>query len=262
MKSALVLLNALCIFSTQINAETMDRLNDEFPALYKNNAQLSAQAIITKAWDKSGGDAWRKASSLYLTGRAIFYKDGSEIIYDNYSMWRVYEDAKPDAHRADGRVRIEGKRNSKLVFLNTFDGKTTYDTQGPISDQSANEQWASNFGFGAIRNALDPGWQQKRLPDDLIDGIPSYLVELTDPSGGITRFGIAQKDFNIIYVGFKTPRGYHERRYSNFFSKPNQSWLQPARVRLYYDGIKYNEVIWTDFTINQQFPEELFKVLK
>ncbi len=51
-----------------------------------------------------------------------------------------------------------------------------------MNDQSANAMWGANFGYGAIRNALDDGWNQKRLPDRLIDDAPAYLIELKDPS--------------------------------------------------------------------------------
>ena len=175
-------------------------------------------------------------------------------------MWRVYPEEKGDAHRADGKVRLEGKAKGETVFLLTYDGEKTYDINGPVADQSANAQWAANFGFGAIRYGLDEAWSRKRLPDDLVDGRLAYFVELTDPAGGVTRFGIAQDDYQVVSVGFDTPRGFHERRYSEFYSKPGVSWLQPGRVRLFYDGVKQNEIIWTDFEVNGSMDDGLFVV--
>ena len=60
-------------------------------------------------------------------------------------------------------------------------------------------------------------------------------------------------------VGFETPRGWHERRYSEFYSRPGLSWSQPGRVRLFYNGIKQNEVIWTDFGVDETIPAQWFR---
>lgn len=127
-------------------------------------------------------------------------------------------------------------------------------------DQSANAMWSANFGFGAIRHALDEGWSQTRGPDRLIDGAPAFMVTLRDPAGGETLFGIRQSDFAVVYVGFDTPRGWHERRYSHFFTKPGLDWVQPGRVRLFYNGVKANEAVWTDFEIGADMPDALFRI--
>ena len=242
-------------------AATRGHAADEaFPALHARASDLDAREIIARAHAASGGESWRKPRSLYLAGYNVTYRNGEEIVYDQYTMHRVYPDAKPDAHAADGRVRIEGRRDGELAFLLTFDGERSYDQNGPLSDQSANALWSANFGFGAIRNALDEGWTQTRLPDDLVDGRWAHFVELADPSGGVTRFGIDAETYAILYVGFDSPRGWHERRYSDFYTKPGVDWVQPRRVRLSYDAVKQNEIIWTDFELNVDMPETLFVV--
>jgi hypothetical protein len=129
-----------------------------------------------------------------------------------------------------------------------------------MDDQNANATWGANFGYGAIRNALDDGWTQQRVADRLIDGQPTFMIALTDPSGGKTLFGIRCADRAIVYVGFDTPRGWHERRYSHFFSKTGSAWVQAGRVRLFYDGVKANEAIWTDFEIGESYDDALFVI--
>lgn len=233
---------------------------DALPGLYPAHEDMSAAEILAAAHKAAGGESWRRPQTLLMSGYSVMYRGGAAVVYDDYRMWRVYAASKDDAHSADGKVRIEGRRDGQTVFLMTFDGEKTYDASGVIADQSANAQWASNFGFGAIRHALDDGWTQKRLADDLVDGRLAYLVELSDPSGGVTRFAIAQDDYAVLYVGFDTPRGWHERRYSEFYSRPGISWVQPGRVRLYYDGVKQNEVIWTDFVLNEPMDDALFRV--
>lgn len=230
------------------------------PAATQHEVSLDGAEIIRRAHAAAGGETFVRPGSLFLSGyNLIRSPDGGERLWDRYAMWRVFGDEKQDAHQANGRVRIEAWTGDALALLLTFDGAQTWNQDGLMEDQSANSLWSANFGFGAIRNALDPGWTQARRPDDLIDGQPAYLVELTDPSGGKTLFGFRQADFAILYVGFDTPRGWHERRYSEFFSKPGSDWVQAGRVRLFYDGIKANEAIWTDFRIGETYPDTLFQ---
>lgn len=223
--------------------------------------ELSARDIIAAAHKAAGGADWRDVRSLYLEGYNIIRRaDGSEILWDRYAMWREFSDGKANAHAAEGKVRIEAWTGDELALLIAFDGEATYDQNGLMPEEVAARAWASNFGFGAIRNALDEGWLQARLPDDLIDGAPAYMIELTDPSGGKTKFGIRQSDFATVYAGFSTPRGWHERRYSHFFLVPGSSWVQPGRVRLSYDGVKANEAIWTKVEIGLPIDASVFTV--
>jgi hypothetical protein len=64
----------------------------------------------------------------------------------------------------------------------------------------------------------------------------------------------------VLYAGFDTPRGWHERRYSDYYKKNGGPWAQPRRVRLYYDGVKQNEIVWTDFEVNADMSGVVFAV--
>ena len=157
-------------------------------------------------------------------------------------------------------MRIDSLRAGRAVFQIAFDGRTTYDANGPVADAPDSDRWRSNFGFGVIRHALDEGYRVERLADDLVDGRPAHTVRVLAPQGRSTLFAIATDDFAILKVGFDTPRGWHERIYSNFFSKEGVGWVQPGRVRLFYDGVKANEIIWTDFALNEPIAEEVFVI--
>lgn len=256
----LILSAFLLVLRTDIaSADDGSDVAESRPPLLINRAQLdaatqhqptlSADDIITRAHSVAGGVNWQKPGRLKLTGYNIIRRGSKEVLWDKYAMWREYAEQKSAAHSVSGKVRIEAWSGDKLAMLLAYDGNTTYNQHGALEDQSANAMWSANFGYGAIRNALDKGWQQKRLADDMVDGHPSFMLELEDPSGGLTRFGIRQADFAIVYVGFDTPRGWHERRYSNFFRKEGINWLQPGRVRLFYNGVKANEAIWLDFQV-------------
>lgn len=215
---------------------------------------------MTKAHAAAGGTTWSRPVSLTMDGYAVFYQDGAAAKTEQHRMWRVYDAGKTDAHKVDGKVRIESIRDGKALINLSYDGEITYTPKGPKPKSETDKQWSSSFGFGVIRHALDDGYSLSRLPDDLIDGRPVFLVRVTDPAGGTTQFGIAQDDYAILKVGFNTPRGWHERIYSNFYSNPGEAWVQPGRVRLYYNGVKANEVIWTSYAINQNLPACLFKL--
>lgn len=223
--------------------------------------RLTARQIIERAYDHAGGDAWVNPSSLYMEGYGYFWRGTEEFVrYEPYRMWRVFPAEKGAAHAADGRVRIEAMKNDEVVFQIAFDGTKTYNQDGPLDDQADSDRWASNFGFGVIRHALDDGYKTTRLPDDYVDGHPTYMVKITDPADGSTLFAIGKEDFSILSVGFDTPRGWHQRIYSDFYRNDENGWLQPGRVRLYYDGVKSNEIFWTAFKTEKIYPLEMFQL--
>ena len=246
---------ALCMIGC---VSTQHITDDQLSTLWPSQSELSASDIMRRAHEAAGGESWTRPKSLYMQGYGVFYQGGEAVRHESHSMWRVYDRNKTDAHRVDGKVRIESINDGVPVFDVSFDGQTTYTPEGAQPKSEADKRWASNFGFGVIRHAFDDGYSLARLPDDLIDGRASYLVKVTDPSGGATQFSIAQDDFAILKVGFDTARGWHERIYSNFFTNPGVSWVQPGRVRLYYNGVKANEVIWQRFEINQDLPDCIF----
>ena len=230
----------------------------EFPTLMTLKADLSSTAIIEQAYAAAGGEVWTRPKSLSMDGYAVFYEDGVGTKNELHKMWRVYDWGKTAAHQVDGKVRIWSVQDGKDFYHLSYDGKTTYTPKGPQPKSEADKRWASSFGFGVIRHALDDGYKTERLPDDLIDGRAAYMVRVIDPEGSTTQFGIAQDDYAVLKVGFQTDRGWHERIYSDFFKNPGEAWVQPGRVRLYYKGVKANEVIWTSFAINDDLPDCLF----
>jgi hypothetical protein len=222
-------------------------------------AELDGTEIVRRAHAAAGGPGWVRPKSLYLKGEAVFYTMEGVKRCESYEMWRVFPDMTSAAHAANGRVRIQYSCGGKLDTMLSFDGESTYTLKGKMPASDADKQWSENFGFGVIRYALDEGFKVGRLPDDMIDGRPSFIVRVTDPSGGKTVFGIAQDNYNVLKVSFATPRGWHERIYSDFFTKPGASWSQPSRIRLLYDGVKQNELFWKEFETGKTYPEDLFR---
>lgn len=223
------------------------------------NPLLPAAEIVRRAHEAAGGELWTRPQSLYLVGTSTFFEGNSPNHFDSHEMWRIYPASKASAHQADGKVRIRSSQNGVTRLDLAFDGQRTR-VNGNISDEASDSRrWASNFGFGVIRHALDPGYTLMRLADDQVDGTPSFTIRVIDPEGSDTIFGIAITSYEILMVGFDTPRGWHQRIYSGFFSKPNSRWNQPGLVRLYYDGVKQNEVRWTDFQVNIPFAAQVFQ---
>ncbi|WP_417608688.1 hypothetical protein [Parasphingorhabdus sp.] len=225
-------------------------------------ADLSGNEILALAREAAGGDGWANAQTLSLSGHAIFYgPKGPEprSIADDYRMWRIFDADREAAHGADGKVRIIAKSGEKLLFEVGFDGQTTWTERGITPQAEADAFWASNFGFGIIRQADKPGFTATRLADDRIDGHPLYMVLLTDPKGGETLFGIDQQSHAIRSMGFRTPKGWHHRTYDDFVELNNPRWLQARHVTLYYDGRKSNEVFWTTTRVNEEIDPALFQ---
>lgn len=214
---------------------------------------LDANAILDRATEAHGGEAWANAQTLILSGTAVFYGPDTpepRSRATSYRMWRVFDPARTAAHGAEGKVRIIACDGVRQLFTVGYDGKESWNERGVIPKAEADAFWASNFGFGIIRHARQPGFKAVRVPDDGIAGHPLYMIRLTDPDGGITVFGIDKQSFAIRTMGFSTPRGWHLRTYDDFYQLPGSRWLQSRHVTLYYNGVKANEVFWRDTRVN------------
>lgn len=227
-------------------------------------AEITATEIVRRAHAAAGGDTWMRPRTLIMTGHGVFYPKGdqaSRIEVADYRMWRVYPARSTDAHAANGMVRIDARfADGRTYFQTAFDGVDTYNQAGRIPGAQASKEWSENFGFGILRFALEPGFALDRLPDDTVEGRPVHIVRVNDPQGGKTLFGITQDDFQIVWLGFATPRGWHERRYSSFYRKPGVRFTQPGLVRLYYDGVKQNQIAWTDYQVNTPIAADTFRL--
>lgn len=229
--------------------------------LFAAEAEPDGPGILAMAREAAGGDDWANARTLTLSGRAVFYgPEGHKprTIASDYRMWRVFDPDRTIAHGADGKVRIIAKNAEQLIFEVGYDGETTWTERGITPKAEADKFWASNFGFGIIRQANKPGFAATRLPDDDVGGHALYMVELTDPQGGKTLFGIDQRSHAIRTMGFRTPKGWHLRVYDDFIVLQNPRWLQARHVTLFYDGRKSNEVFWTETKVNETIDAALF----
>jgi hypothetical protein len=221
----------------------------------------SAADIIAAVYEANGGETWRRPQTLYLEGYGIFWPSGTEagrVVADRYRMWRAFAPESEDAHLANGKVRIDSFTGDETMFRIAFDGETAYNAEGPIPGGAASPQWRNSFGFGIIRYALDEGFTLERLPDDTVEGHPAYFVRVSDPAGSETIFGIDKADYAVRMVGFETPKGWHHRLYSDFVTGDDPAWRQPRLVRLYYDGVKQNEIHWQVFRVNEPVADGVF----
>jgi uncharacterized protein (TIGR01244 family) len=226
-------------------------------------AELTAADIVRRAHAAAGGEAWLRARTNVLTGHATLFRNGrreNEVKADRYVMHRVYPRELSGAHQGTGKFRLEARAGGRLLFLLAFDGERSYDQDGPLPSERARSDEASAFGFSAIRFALEEGFALERLPDDEVEGRPCHFVRVTDPAGSSTVFGIDAADFAVRYAGWRAPRGWHHRLYSDFFFVPGTPFRQPGRVRLYYDGVKEADIAWTKAEIGGPIADELFVV--
>lgn len=228
-----------------------------------SEATLDARTILQRAIDTAGGETWLNPRTLDMRGRAVFYgPDGAapRSTADDYRMWRVFNPDRTVSHGADGMVRIRARSGERTIFEVGYDGATTWNERGPVPQAEADAFWATNFGFGIIRQAFRPGFALARVADGNVDGHPVFKLRLTGPDGQQTLFGIDKVSYAIRSMEFATPRGWHLRTYADFVELRNPRWLQARRVTLYYNGVKQNEVFWTDVRVNADLDPALFRM--
>jgi hypothetical protein len=167
------------------------------------------------------------------------------------------------AHKANGKVRFDARRGKDVFMHLVFDSKIT---RNILSERAKPYQkhfsWSNNFGFGIIRFANQPGYVLTRLADDQIEGYPCFVVQITDPKKMTTNFWIDSQTYLIRSVAFTTDVGYHHRIYSDFVRKhidATRFFSQPTRVRLYFDGLKWMDIQWTDVAVNQPIADAVFE---
>jgi hypothetical protein len=221
----------------------------------------SPKDLIERAVAVAGGEGWLNPQTLILEGSADFYSPsapGPVRHVDDYRMWRAMDPNRSAAHVADGKVRITAKREGKLLFDVGYDGATTWNEKGIVPKDQADRYWAENFGFGIIRQALKQGFTLERAPDRDIGGHALTMVRVIDARGTATLFGIDRQSHFIRYMGFATPRGWHERVYDDFVLGQNPRWLQAREVTLFYNGVRQNTVHWRRFTVGSAIPDSQF----
>jgi hypothetical protein len=220
------------------------------------------RAVLARATEVAGGEAWLSPSTLVLEGTAEFYapdKAAPVSRADDYRMWRKMDPNRASAHAADGKVRILAKSGERRLFEVGFDGTTTWNDKGIVPEAEAAAYWSANFGFGIIRHALKDGFRLECAPERSVDGHAADLVRVIDPKGQPTLFGIDRESGFIRYMGFATPRGWHERTYDDFIRLERPNWLQAREVTLFYNGVRANTVRWRKVAVGAPIDDAVFE---
>lgn len=226
-----------------------------------DDGALDARGIVALAHAAAGGDSWKRPRTLHLTGHAVLHGDGtaaSRTEVGHYEMWRVFPAWNRAAHGANGKFRLDARAGGAPLFQIAFDGVDTWNQDGRVEQAAASREWSENFGFGIIRFALDEGFTLTRMADDQVDGHPAWTVRVDDPEGGRTLFWIDQAVHSVRKVAFDTPRGWHERIYSEFYMVESPRFQQPGRVRMYYDGALVSDIRWTQAVVDVPIADDVF----
>jgi len=232
------------------------------PATADEAAGPSARDIVVRAHAAAGGEAWLHAGSNVMRGHATLCREGRPeacVTADRYEMYRVYPTELAKAHAGSGKFRLDAWVGERVLFQMAYDGERSYDQNGVVVGPRAQSDEGSGFGFSAVRFALEEGFRLDRLMDDQVEGRPAFFVRVTDPSGQTTLFGIDQEDYSIRSAAWQSPRGWHQRLYSEFYRVGGEDgFLQPGRVRHYYDGVKSVDIYWTSAELGGEIPAATF----
>lgn len=233
--------------------------------VFASAAQVSpdARTIIERAHAAAGGKAWLDAGTNVLHGTATLCRGGVAaycVESERYEMRRVYPTSLEAAHAGSGKFRLDAYRNGQVLFTSAFDGERSYDQNGPLPAERARDVEANAYGYSAIRFALESDFELERLVDDQVEGHPCHFIRVRDPGGGRTLFGIDARDYSIRMVAWQTTQGWHERIYSDFFRVGDGRFLQPGRVRFYYDAVKSVDIRWTSAEVGVPIPDSVFVI--
>jgi hypothetical protein len=231
----------------------------------EKSAEPDGLTVIRRAIAASGGATWQQPKTLWLKGDATFTPYGrtdaaSRLEFDDYTMYRVFPTENTAAHQANGKVRFDARHGKQTFMQLIFDGRST---NSHLSEAAKPYQkhfsWSNNFGFGILRFADQEGFKVERLADDQVEGIDCHVVQITDPKKMVTTFSIDRKSNLIRGVAFTTDVGFHQRIYSEFSKAPNVDFVQPGRVRLYFVGIKWMDIRWRQFKVNEPIADSVFQ---
>ena len=115
--------------------------------------------------------------------------------------------------------------------------------------------------FGIIRFADGPGMTLTRLADDQIEGHDCHFIEVLDTAQQKTVFGIDFESSHVRSAAFDTEVGFQQRLYSEFaWADEGRAFLQPRRVRLFFDGAKWFDIHWERVVVNAKVPDGTFRI--
>jgi hypothetical protein len=232
------------------------------PLSAEERSSPSPRDIVEAGVEAHGGEAWLRPGTLSLAGEAVFFSPDSAEPRSRaaeYRMWRKFDPDRKAAHGAAGKVRIVARDGERTLFEVGYDGATTWTEKGVMPKAEADAYWANNFGFGIVRSALRPGFSLEAVPSRDIGGHEVDLVRIIDPEGQATLFGFDRDSRFIRYMGFDSPRGWHERVYGDFVRLPESGWVQAREVTLFYGGVKANRVFWRHVAVGEPIEDSVFR---
>jgi hypothetical protein len=226
---------------------------------------MTGLEILTRALEAAGGEIWQNPQTLFLEGTASFsphgFVDETHFLhFDHYALYRVFPLENTEAHRANGKVRIDATYDKNVFFKLKFDGQKSNMFMSDVAKRYGKYfEWSNNFGFSIIRHGGKEGFETIRLADDQVEGFPCHFVQINDPKNNVTVFGIDSHTFNIRLVQFTTELGFHHRIYSDFWAADNEPrFMQAHRMRVFFEGIKWIDIHWKKAFVNQPLADEVF----
>ncbi|MEL6865880.1 MAG: hypothetical protein AAFP19_15750 [Bacteroidota bacterium] len=216
---------------------------------------MNSTELLTHTIEAAGGKQWQRSPILHLKGSAHFtpfgQTDDQHYGYFDRCEWSRHFGSDEEVPKGkEQQIRFELMDNEQPFFI-----LNTKDNSSPISlSQSAHTyqeylKWSKDWELDWLRMANRSGFNRQLLTEDIVEKYHCYFLKITSPNHQERLFGIDQYTYRIRYQGWRTPVGYHHLIYDEFVQLPHTSFIQPSKLKIYFDGIKWMEIKWKDVEI-------------
>lgn len=143
-------------------------------------------------------------------------------------------------------------------MVQAFDGTTGWTSMGPqTQDTTAQGKEEQLYGFDLLRQAGQPGYTTRPLPDGDVAGKPAKILEIADAEGHATRFFLDPQTSLVIKVAFESNNEMTEAIYTDY--RDVSGIKVPFQTNVSQNGQPFIEIKYSEVQVNAPVDEGLFK---
>jgi zinc protease len=211
--------------------------------------QAKALEVIKKAQAALGGKAFLEQKTQIAKGSGSMSPPGvpQPMPIPSITAYRVL----PNKERTEIQLPMG-------TMIQVFNGTTGWMSLGPQSrDTTAQGKEEQLYGFDVLRQAGQPGYTVRPLPDGDVAGKPVKIVEIADAQGHATRFFIDPQTSLVTKVAFEINGQTTEAVYTDY--REVSGIKIPFQTNVSQNGQPFVEIKYSDVQVNVPVDEGLFK---